>query len=96
MGSCSTQTFWKLWYRSVPMYMVRALGGALYLTGAIVMTYNLAKTMAKGSFLANEDAEAYALDKDHVTKGRWHHVLESKPILIHHSGYSFNINWRNL
>jgi cytochrome c oxidase cbb3-type subunit I/II len=64
----------------VPLYMVRALGGALYLTGAIVMTYNLAKTMAQGSFLANEDAEAYALEKDQAPKGKWHHVLESRPI----------------
>ena len=63
----------------VPLYMVRALGGALYLIGAIVMTYNLAKTMGQGSFMANEDAEAYALEKVEAT-GKWHHVLESKPI----------------
>ncbi|GJM28843.1 MAG: bifunctional cbb3-type cytochrome C oxidase subunit I/II [Cyclobacteriaceae bacterium] len=65
----------------VPMYMLRALGGALYLTGAIVMTYNLSKTMKQGSFIANEDAEAYALEKKQVS-GKWHYVLESKPILF--------------
>jgi cytochrome c oxidase cbb3-type subunit I/II len=66
----------------VPLYMVRALGGALYLTGTIVMTYNLAKTMKQGTFMANEDAEAYALEKEHAVSGKWHHVLESKPILF--------------
>jgi cytochrome c oxidase cbb3-type subunit I/II len=66
----------------VPLYMVRALGGALYLTGTIVMTYNLAKTMKQGTFIANEDAEAYALEKEHAVSGKWHHVLESKPILF--------------
>ncbi len=65
----------------VPMYMLRALGGALYLTGAIVMTYNLAKTMTQGTFMANEPAEAYALEEKKVT-GKWHHVLESKPIMF--------------
>jgi len=65
----------------VPMYMLRALGGALYLIGAIVMTYNLSKTMKQGSFMANEPAEAYALEETKVT-GKWHHVLESKPIMF--------------
>ena len=66
----------------VPLYVLRAVGGALYLTGAIVMTYNLAKTMIQGTFIANEQAEAYALEKPQTSTGSWHHALESKPILF--------------
>lgn len=65
-----------------PMYMLRALGGTLYLSGAIMMAFNLFKTMAKGSFLADESAEAPALAKEyqsHVSE-HWHRVLERKPI----------------
>ncbi|MBX2963863.1 MAG: cytochrome-c oxidase, cbb3-type subunit I [Cyclobacteriaceae bacterium] len=65
----------------LPMHMLRAIGGALYLTGAIVMVYNLVKTAYSGKFIANEEAEAAPLVKTEVT-GSWHHVLESKPILF--------------
>ncbi len=66
----------------IPMYMTRAVGGAMYLTGAIVMTYNISKTIAKGNFLANEPAEAYGLERAKVTGGSWHQVLERKPVLF--------------
>jgi cytochrome c oxidase cbb3-type subunit I/II len=42
----------------IPMYITRSVGGALYLVGALMMVYNLAKTISKGSFIANEAAEA--------------------------------------
>jgi len=67
----------------LPMYMLRAIGGTLYLTGAILMSYNLIKTAKQGSFLANEEAEAPALEKNvKVTGGHWHSVLERKPVLF--------------
>ena len=66
----------------IPMYMTRAIGGALYLVGAVVMTYNLSKTMKQGSFVANEPAEAPALEPRTVTGGGWHHSLERKPVLF--------------
>lgn len=68
----------------LPMHALRAIGGALYLSGAILMTYNLIKTAYAGSFLANEDAEAMPLKKDYVaTSGGWHHrLLEHKPVLF--------------
>jgi cytochrome c oxidase cbb3-type subunit I/II len=64
--------------------MIRAVGGGLYLTGAIIMTYNLIKTAYAGSFIANEPAEAAPLAaRPEATSGGWHHrVLESKPILF--------------
>ncbi|MGY6560905.1 MAG: cytochrome-c oxidase, cbb3-type subunit I [Luteibaculaceae bacterium] len=68
----------------MPMYLMRVFGGALYLAGAIIMVYNLAKTMAKGSFEANEDAQAPALVKEHKQhhNEHWHRPLERKPILM--------------
>jgi cytochrome c oxidase cbb3-type subunit I/II len=68
----------------LPLHALRAVGGALYLSGAILMTYNLIKTAYAGSFLANEDAEALPLTKSYVaTSGGWHHrLLEHKPVLF--------------
>ncbi len=65
----------------LPLHMLRALGGALYLTGAIVMTYNLIKTAYSGAFVADEAAQAAPLPKL-AASGGWHHRLESKPVLF--------------
>lgn len=69
----------------LPLHMLRACGGALYLTGAIIMTYNLIKTAFAGDFIANEAAEAAPLTKEYVApaSGGWHHrILEHKPVLF--------------
>jgi cytochrome c oxidase cbb3-type subunit I/II len=68
----------------LPLHMLRAIGGGLYLTGAIIMTYNLIKTAYAGNFIANEEAEAAPLEKNYrVTTGGWHHrLLEHRPILF--------------
>lgn len=65
-----------------PMYMMRALGGTLYLIGAIIMVVNLVKTARAGQFLPEENAEAPALAKIHVKhKGEhWHRVIERRPV----------------
>ncbi len=63
------------------MYKLRALGGLLYLTGALVMFYNLVKTMKAGSFVADEAAEAAALEKKYTGRdGHWHRWIERKPV----------------
>ena len=68
----------------LPLHGLRAIGGALYLSGAIIMTYNLIRTAKSGSFIANEDAEGAPLAKVYVAKtGGWHHrLLEHKPVLF--------------
>lgn len=66
----------------LPMYMLRALGGTLYLSGVFVMIYNLMKTAGQGSFLANEAAEAPALEKKRVKGEYWHNHLERKPVIF--------------
>lgn len=68
----------------LPLHGLRATGGALYLVGAFIMTYNLIKTAYAGSFIANEEAEAAPLVKEYVARtGGWHHrLLEHKPVLF--------------
>jgi cytochrome c oxidase cbb3-type subunit I/II len=67
----------------IPMYITRSVGGALYLIGAFLMVYNIVKTIRKGSFIANEAAEAAPLPK-HSSEGReyWHRRLERKPVTM--------------
>jgi len=65
----------------MPMYKLRAFGGMLYLSGAIVMVYNLVKTMSAGKLLAEEAAEAPALEKLTVEPaGHWHRWIERRPV----------------
>ncbi len=66
----------------LPMHMMRALGGAFYLTGVIIMTYNLVRTMKGGKLVANEAAEAPALEPVKVTERSSHRRLERKPVLF--------------
>ncbi|WP_069659887.1 cytochrome-c oxidase, cbb3-type subunit I [Arcticibacter eurypsychrophilus] len=67
----------------IPMHVLRAVGGTLYLAGVIVMTWNLWKTMAQGKLLANEPAEAMPLTVAFVPEGTdkgWHRKLERRPM----------------
>jgi cytochrome c oxidase cbb3-type subunit I/II len=70
----------------IPMYMMRALGGVFYLTGALVGAYNIFKTAAQGSLIANEKAEATALTKtfvlEHQEDSYWHRWVERKPMQL--------------
>jgi cytochrome c oxidase cbb3-type subunit I/II len=66
----------------LPMHMMRALGGALYLTGVIIMTYNLVKTIKSGKLIANEAAEAPSLAPLVVNERSQHRRLERKPVLF--------------
>ncbi|MBI1342002.1 MAG: cytochrome-c oxidase, cbb3-type subunit I [Terrimonas sp.] len=65
-----------------PFLATRSFGGALFLIGALIMMYNLFKTIAKGKLVANEEAEAPALEKEyHKHEGEhWHRWIERKPV----------------
>jgi cytochrome c oxidase cbb3-type subunit I/II len=67
----------------VPMYILRSLGGFLYLAGAILMVYNMIKTAKQGAFMAEEADEAPAL-KPHVDQPGefWHRAWERKPVFF--------------
>ena len=64
-----------------PFYAMRALGGTLYLTGAIIGMVNYFKTISKGTLIANEDAQAPALEKTYTqhTGEHWHRWIERRP-----------------
>ncbi|MCB9235479.1 MAG: cytochrome-c oxidase, cbb3-type subunit I [Bacteroidia bacterium] len=65
----------------VPLYAMRGIGGLLYFTGAVLMVYNLAKTMASGTFLAREEASAPPMHADgHTGRTFWHRWIERRPI----------------
>ena len=68
----------------IPMHQMRAFGGTLYLTGAILMAVNLFKTMAQGKLLANEPAEAPALVmiEEKAPDAHWHRWIEKRPIQL--------------
>lgn len=64
----------------IPMYITRSVGGALYLAGALLMVYNIYKTVRQGRFIPNEEAEAAPLAKvKSHGKEYWHRILERKP-----------------
>ncbi len=69
----------------MPMYMMRAFGGTLYLTGFILLAYNVIKTAKKGSTVEDELAEAAPLNEiaskriGHETMHSW---LERRTILF--------------
>jgi len=82
-GTLKYPNFLETTLQILPMHMMRAAGGALYLLGAILMGYNLFKTMAAGSLVADEPAEAPALEKTYVPTGQdayWHRWFERKPV----------------
>lgn len=68
----------------IPMYVTRSIGGGIYLIGALLMTYNLVKTIAKGQFIANEAAEAAPIAKEVQAHGKenWHRKIERKPVTL--------------
>jgi cytochrome c oxidase cbb3-type subunit I/II len=75
----------------VPMYQLRAIGGTLYIVGAVLMAINLYRTAKSGVFAPEQEAQAAALVKEapvreHNPHGHspWggHRWLEAKPILF--------------
>lgn len=68
----------------VPFYIIRAIGGTIFLAGVIIMVYNLIKTAKAGTFLAKEEAEAPPLVKEYRAPANsfWHSIIERKPLLL--------------
>ena len=65
----------------LPMYALRALGGTLYLAGALIMVYNLMKTVRSGELLKDEAAQAPAREMHIANSGaHWHRWIERRPI----------------
>ena len=81
MGTLQYPNFLETVLQIKPMYLIRALGGTLYLGGVVAMVYNLARTARQGSFAAEESAEAPALarEESHAKDNR-HRWLEKRPV----------------
>jgi cytochrome c oxidase cbb3-type subunit I/II len=69
--------------RIIPMYMLRAVGGSLYVAGILMMWVNLYRTAKSGKFVPEQEAQAPALsaqsgshEKAHSWGHRW---LEGVP-----------------
>ncbi len=79
LGMLQYPNFLETTLQIIPMYMIRAFGGTLYLTGMLLMVYNLAKTMKLGNLVVNEEAEAAPLLKE-VKEKISHRWLEGRPV----------------
>jgi cytochrome c oxidase cbb3-type subunit I/II len=67
----------------MPMYWMRAIGGTLYLTGVIVLVYNIIRTVKQGASVEDELAEAPALaviSSSRLKGEKLHSWLERKPV----------------
>lgn len=82
LGILQYPNFLETTLQIIPMYIMRSFGGLLYLTGFIMMVYNLAVTIKLGSFVKDEEAEAAPLIKvkDELKRGLIHRWLEKRPI----------------
>ena len=66
----------------IPMYMLRAIGGTLYLSGALLMAFNLYKTAKQGSFAAEVEVQVAPMPPLDVSREKHaygHRWLERKP-----------------
>ena len=68
----------------IPMYALRGLGGILYISGVILMLVNITRTVRRGTFIANEPAEAAPLPKVITVHGKthWHNWMERRPVQL--------------
>ncbi|MBK7172447.1 MAG: cytochrome-c oxidase, cbb3-type subunit I [Bacteroidales bacterium] len=66
----------------MPMHYMRAFGGTLYFVGMLILVYNIVKTVKSGSFVKEEAAEAFGLQKEgaRIAGESIHRFLERKPI----------------
>jgi cytochrome c oxidase cbb3-type subunit I/II len=81
-GTLTYQDFLETVQIIKPFYILRSLGGLLFIVGAVMMFYNLVKTAKSGKLVENEEAEA-TVTKDlklAPVKGEyWHRKIERKP-----------------
>ena len=66
----------------IPMYVMRSIGGTIYLIGACVGVWNLYKTAKSGKLLANEEVQVINRmhEPSHEPKEGWHRLLEGTPV----------------
>ncbi|MDC7997463.1 cytochrome-c oxidase, cbb3-type subunit I [Gilvibacter sediminis] len=84
-GSLTYGNFLETVDQIMPMYWMRAIGGSLYIVGAIVMIYNIVQTVKQGSKVTDELAEAAPLQRvtaKRTGKEGYHTWLERRPVRL--------------
>jgi cytochrome c oxidase cbb3-type subunit I/II len=67
----------------VPMYRLRAIGGSLYIVGAVMMAYNLWRTAKSGVAVDEQEVQVAKTVEVHEEKHPYNHRwLEAKPMLL--------------
>ena len=80
-GTLRYPNFLETVVRLRPMYALRAVGGTLFMTGALIAVYNLYRTARQGVFIPAEEAHAAPFQRLTAPAGAgWHRVLESRPM----------------
>jgi len=82
-GTLTNKDFLETVNQLRPMYILRSIGGGLFILGTLLMAYNLLKTARLGKFIGDELAEAPALVKAPKAKKlgeHWHRAIERRPV----------------
>jgi cytochrome c oxidase cbb3-type subunit I/II len=81
-GTLRYPNFLETVVRLIPMYALRATGGTLFTTGAVIALVNLWRTAKQGALIGGETAQAPALVTAEPRHGvrSWHRSLESRPV----------------
>lgn len=67
----------------IPLYLLRAIGGSLYLVGMLLLVVNVIRTVRSGQFLSQEEDKAMPLTKNVKPQGEyWHRWIERKPVQL--------------
>lgn len=80
-GTLNYPNFMETVTHLIPMYLMRAFGGTLFIIGVFVGFYNLIQTMRSGALESDEKAEAVNQRDVQVghSSGAFHRWLESRP-----------------
>ncbi len=81
-GSLMYPNFLEVVMQIQPMYIIRSIGGTLYIVGALLAVWNLYKTAKSGSLLRNEEVQVvnHRIKLDLTKKEGWHRALEAAPV----------------
>jgi cytochrome c oxidase cbb3-type subunit I/II len=79
-GTLRYANFLETVVRLAPMYALRAVGGTLFTSGAVIAAYNLWRTARQGVFIAEEETRAPRLMAEAAGHTAWHRSLESRPV----------------
>ncbi len=84
-GQLKYPTFMETVIEIIPMYWMRAIGGTLFIIGALIGVYNIIQTARNGRKVTDELAESAPLQrvtKKRTSKEGYHTWLERRPVKL--------------